>query len=136
MQLFHFHHCKRHLKKRTLALDPLPPPPAYAVYARKNDDNYGRPLSDVLPMLCNCNNVLQHCFCNLQQYDCNRLCAHWRNNTTCNKSALLLLLLLLELCPIWPVTPPTLLELCRAWPAVTPLAGCSLGSKSTPMLCR
>ena len=25
MQLFHFHHCKRHLKKRTVALDPLPP---------------------------------------------------------------------------------------------------------------
>ena len=45
MQLFHFHHCKRHLKKRTIALDPLPPPPAYAVYARENDDNYGRPLS-------------------------------------------------------------------------------------------
>ena len=24
MQLFHFHHSKRHLKKRTIALDPLP----------------------------------------------------------------------------------------------------------------
>ena len=24
MQLFHFHHCKRHLKKRTIALDPSP----------------------------------------------------------------------------------------------------------------
>ena len=44
MELFHFHHCKRHLKKRTNALDPLPPP-AYAVYARENDDNYGRPLT-------------------------------------------------------------------------------------------
>ena len=43
MQLFHFHHCKRHLKKRTVALDP--PPPAYAVDARENDDNYGRPLT-------------------------------------------------------------------------------------------
>ena len=43
MQLFHFHHCKRHLKKRTIALDPLPP--AYAVYTRENDDNYGRPLT-------------------------------------------------------------------------------------------
>ena len=42
MQLFHFHHCKRHLKKRMITLDPLPP--AYAVYARENDDNYGRPL--------------------------------------------------------------------------------------------
>ena len=48
VQLFHFHHCKRHLKKRTIALDPLPPPPpAYAVYARENDDNYGRPLTQV-----------------------------------------------------------------------------------------
>ena len=27
MQLFHFHNCKRHLKKRTIALDPLPPSP-------------------------------------------------------------------------------------------------------------
>ena len=27
MQLFHFDHCKRHLKKRTIALDSLPPPP-------------------------------------------------------------------------------------------------------------
>ena len=44
VQLFpYFHHCKRHLKKRTVVLDPLPP--AYAVYAHENDDNYGRPLS-------------------------------------------------------------------------------------------
>ena len=27
VQLFHFHNCKRHLKKRTIALDPLPPSP-------------------------------------------------------------------------------------------------------------
>ena len=38
---------------------------------------------------------------------------------------------------LWPtVTPPTLLELCRSWSAVTPSAACSLGSKSTPVLCR
>ena len=28
VQLFHFHHCKRHLKKLTIALDLLPPPPS------------------------------------------------------------------------------------------------------------
>ena len=38
----YFHHCKRYLKKRTVGFDPLPP--AYAVYAHENDDNYGRPL--------------------------------------------------------------------------------------------
>ena len=44
VQLFpYFHHGKRHLKKRTVGFDPLPP--AYAVYAHENDDNYGRPLT-------------------------------------------------------------------------------------------
>ena len=44
VQLFpYFHHCKFHLKKRTVALDPLPP--AYVVYAHGNDDKYGRPLT-------------------------------------------------------------------------------------------
>ena len=49
--MFHSHHCKRHLKKRTVALDPLPPP-AYAVYARENDDNYGRPLTHNQQSVC------------------------------------------------------------------------------------
>ena len=40
----YFHHCKRHLKKRTVGFDPLTP--AYAVYAHENDDNYGRPLRE------------------------------------------------------------------------------------------
>ena len=56
MQLFHFHHCKRHLKKRTIALDPLPP--AYAVYARENDDNYGRPLTGTNILLFTTDNCL------------------------------------------------------------------------------
>ena len=46
----YFHFCKRHLKKRTGALDPLPP--AYAVYAIENDDNYGRPLTGPGKTLC------------------------------------------------------------------------------------
>ena len=53
MQLFHFHPRKRHLKKRTIALDPLPPP-AYAVYARENDDNYGRPLRSIQNVMFTC----------------------------------------------------------------------------------
>ena len=35
MQLYHFHHCKRHLKKRTIALDPLPPPSVRCVRSWK-----------------------------------------------------------------------------------------------------
>ena len=45
----YFHHCKRHLKKRTVGFDPLPP--AYAVYAHENDDNYGRPLMFIVGKL-------------------------------------------------------------------------------------
>ena len=36
-------HYKRHLKKRTAAIDSLPP--EHTVYARENDDSSGRPIS-------------------------------------------------------------------------------------------
>ena len=40
----------QHFEKRTVAIDPLPlspPPPPYSVYSFEDDDNSGRPLSDL-----------------------------------------------------------------------------------------
>ena len=36
-------HHNQHFKKRTVAIDPLPP--AYSMYSFEDDDNSGRPLS-------------------------------------------------------------------------------------------